>query len=131
MADSTATRRTIAWAVAALTAGVLLVYLLWIGWLSTMATEGDVPPVSSIPLPAGSEVIGEELSCSSGGCTAVIEVLPPDGMSPAELAAALGAAPRLEIPGNLLDPRTINVRASAGEETLTLLADYFSHQYTP
>lgn len=100
-------------------------------WLTMMATEGDVPAASAIPLPADAEILSEERGCASGGCWIEIEVLPAPGSSPQELAEEIGATPQLEIPGNLLDPRTIWVWAEPGSSVLTLRADYFSQEWVP
>lgn len=56
---------------------------------------------------------------------------PVPGSSPQELAEEIGATPQLEIPGNLVDPRTIWVRAEPGGRFLTLQADYFSQTWVP
>lgn len=129
--SDTRTRRSVAWAIAAIAGCALLLYGLYVGWLSIMATEGDVPSASSIPLPAGAEILSEDKSCGSGGCTLVLVVAPPDGQSPADLAIELGVTPQLRLPGNLLDPRTVNVSGSAGDQTLQLWADFFSTEYVP
>lgn len=100
--------------------------LLFIG-----ATEGDVPSSTSLPLPVGTEIVSEQSGCGSGGCWLELTVRPPRGTSPQELAEQMGADPQLEIPGNLLDPRTTWVRAEPGSSLLTLQADYFSQRWVP
>lgn len=110
------------------------VAVIWAGrllWLTMLASEGDVPPTSAIPLPTGSEILSEERACASGGCWVEIEVRPPSGKSPQELADDIGATPQLELPGNLIDPRTIWVWADPGGHYLTLRADYFSQEWVP
>ncbi|WP_152631188.1 hypothetical protein [Agreia bicolorata] len=57
-------------------------YAARVGFLLLGATEGDVPPLSSIPLPAGSEVTQVSTNCASGGCWTLISVRPPDGTTP-------------------------------------------------
>ena len=43
----------------------------------------------------------------------------------------MGATPQLEVPGNVLDPRTIWVWAEPSGGVLTLRADYFSQEWVP
>ncbi|MCP2636974.1 hypothetical protein K0817_010440 [Microbacterium sp. HD4P20] len=110
---------------------LLLFYAAHVGLLFMGATEGDTPAATSVGLPDEAQILSEEKSCSSGGCTLVLQVAPPHGQSPAELATAMGATPQLQISGNLLDPRTISVRAVPREDSLELRADYFSQTYVP
>ncbi|MGY5766043.1 hypothetical protein ACXET9_12675 [Brachybacterium sp. DNPG3] len=100
-------------------------------WLLAMATEGDVPSIAAVGLPAGTEVLGQTTECASGGCWVEATVSPPDGMTPEELAAEIGATPQARIPGNLLDPRTVSVHAEPRTRTLMLRLDYFSPPEVP
>lgn len=82
-----------------------------VAWLSMMATEGDVPPASALPLPDGAEVLGESTSCGSGGCSVTFTVRPPAG--------------------HFLDPRTVWVSASPAGSVLNLNVDYWSEEWVP
>lgn len=101
-------------------------YLAWVGWLFVFASEGDVPPVSTISLPAGSELVSETSECASGGCWSLFEVRPMDGSSPDQVAAALGATPQACVSGSILDPRTIRLHADPKGPLLFIRADYWS-----
>lgn len=103
---------------------LLLAYLLWVAWLNLWATEGDVPPVSSLSLPVGSDVVDEEITCGSGGCTVTYTVRPPEGQSAAELAKELGTTPEATVSGTFLDPRTIWLSAEPRGSSLTISAGY-------
>ncbi len=96
-------------------------------WLNVMATEGDVPPASVLPLPAGAEIIDENTGCGSGGCATTFTVLPPEGQSPEALAEEIGVTTGLDIPGTFFDPRTITVSARPDGSVLHLVADYWSN----
>lgn len=113
----------------ALLAGIL--YAGRVAWLSMMATEGDVPPISAVPLPEGSEVLGDTKGCGSGGCTSSVTIRPPEGMSPEHLVELLGATPQAQFPGNLWDPRTVWVSARPAGSMLLLSLDYWSGEYVP
>lgn len=61
-------RRRVTWTILITVAVVLvLFYAGRVAWLFMMADEGDVPPSSVIPLPAGAQILGESESCGSGG----------------------------------------------------------------
>jgi hypothetical protein len=115
--------------VAAVVLGTL--YLGWALLLFAGSTEGDVPDVSRLALPVGSEVVSETRDCASGGCWIDVVVRPPDGQSPEDLAVELGAAPQLQLRGNIVDPRTVWVWAEPGVDELKLRADYWSRRYVP
>jgi hypothetical protein len=107
-------RRTIAGiVVATVFSGVVVLlvglFLLRMVMQVVFATEGDVPDASSMDLPVGSSVTASETSCGSGGCWTVFTVRPPDGTSPTELARQIEDEHGDGIPGDLLDPRTIQV----------------------
>lgn len=106
-------------------------YLTWVFLLSIGTTEGDVPDRSRIDLPAGAEVIGEDRGCASGGCWLTLTVRPPAGQSALELAEEIGATPQLELPGTVLDPRTVRVWAEPSGGTLSLRADFWSQKHVP
>ncbi|WZH36308.1 MAG: hypothetical protein PIR02_16295 [Microbacterium enclense] len=108
-----------------------LAYGLFVGYLFVMAEEGDHPSASRVSLPAGARVLSEDVSCGSGGCATQLIVLPPAGMTPEELANAMGATPQLRVPGSFFDPRTVNVMAWPKQGTLGLTLDYFSQEYVP
>lgn len=110
---------------------LVLFYGLRVGWLFMMADEGDVPPISAIPLPPDAEVISESESCGSGGCSVTYTVRPPVGQAPDGLAAEMGATPQLAVPGNLWDPRTVWVHAYPSPSALKLVADYTSGEWVP
>lgn len=131
MSSAAAKRRTVAWAVCVSALVVALLYGGRVAWLSMMATEGDIPASSSVPLPSGATIVSEERSCASGGCWAVLQVEPPDGQSAEDLATTLGATPQLQIAGNLFDPRTINVWGEPNGRMLELRVDYFSQRWVP
>lgn len=124
-------RRTTVVVVSAVVVALVLVYLVRVLWLFMVATEGDVPDASAIPLPAGAQIVNEERDCASGGCWVSVDVRPPDGQSPKELAAEIGATPQLELPGNVLDPRSVWLSAQPGDGILTIRADYWSSKYVP
>lgn len=110
---------------------LLVLALLYAGrvfWLNVMATEGDVPPASVLPLPTGAEIVDENTGCGSGGCATTFTVLPPAGQSPEDLAEEIGASIQLEIPGTFFDPRTVTVSARPDGSVLHLVADYWSNQ---
>lgn len=100
--------------------------LLWAG-----ATEGDVPPRSSVPLPAGSAIVAERTECGSGGCSLVLTVRPPTGSTPADVATAIGATPTTQLPGDLVDPRPITLSAEASGTFLEVRADLWSRPASP
>jgi hypothetical protein len=110
---------------------LIVFYLARLGWLFMMADEGDTPPLSAVPLPAGAQVVGQSEGCGSGGCAVTFTVRPPDGVTPEQLAAEIGATPQLSVPGNLWDPRTVWVSARPSAGTLKLVADYTSGEYVP
>lgn len=90
-----------------------------------------MPDFSRLALPLGAEVVTESQGCASGGCWIDLVVRPPDGQSPEDLANELGATPQLQLPGNLLDPRTVSVWAEPDADSLKLRADYWSQRYVP
>lgn len=96
------------------------------GALFVGATEGDVPPATAVRLPAGSELVDDDVECGSGGCWRLLTVRPPEGTSVHELSAALGTTPLHRIRGTLWDPRTIRVTSVADEGFLVVHADYWS-----
>ncbi len=108
-----------------------LVYGVRVAWLFAMATEGDVPASSSVPLPSGATIVSEENACANGGCWVTLRVEPPEGQSAEELATVLGAAPQIQIAGNFLDPRTISVQAAPDGRMLELRVDYWSQTWVP
>lgn len=110
---------------------LVLCYGMRVGWLFMMADEGDVPPISAIPLPPGAKVTSESESCGSGGCSVTYTVRPPEGQTPDGLAAEMGATPQLAVPGDLWDPRTVWVHAYPTAGTLKLVADYTSGEWVP
>jgi len=110
---------------------LVLFYGMRVGWLFIMADEGDVPPISAIPLPPGAQVTGESESCGSGGSSVTYTVRPHDGQTPDGLAAEMGATPQLAVPGNLWDPRTVWVHAYPASGALKLVADYTSGEWVP
>lgn len=110
---------------------IVILAVLYAGrvfWLNVMATEGDVPPASMLPLPAGAEIIDENTGCGSGGCATTFTVLPPAGQSPEALAEEMGVTTQLEIPGTFFDPRTVSVSARPDGSVLHLVADYWSNE---
>lgn len=102
-----------------------------VAWLSMMATEGDVPPASAVPIPVGAEILGESVGCGSGGCSVTFTVRPPVGQSPEALAEEMGATPQLAVPGNFFDPRTVWVSARPAGSVLNLVVDYWSTEWVP
>lgn len=108
-----------------------LLYLVGFVFLSIGATEGNVPPTSAIRLPAGSEIVSEDKACASGGCWTSLEVRPPQGVTPDELAIELGATPQARIPGTFLNPLTVWLWAEPREGLLILKVDYWSTEWVP
>ena len=102
-----------------------------VAWLTMMATEGDVPPASSVPLPDGAEVLGDSKDCASGGCWVTFTVRPPEGQSPEALAEEMGATPQMSVPGTFWDPRTVWVSARPAGSVLNLVVDYWSTEWVP
>ena len=131
MSTSAAKRRPIAWAVVGVVLAFALVYGVRVSWLFAMASEGDIPASSAVPLPSGATIVSEERDCASGGCWVVLRVEPPEGQSADDLATTLGATPQLQIAGNFLDPRTINVQADPVGGILELRVDYWSQKWVP
>ncbi len=131
MATRRSARRPLVLAVSIVLAVIAVMYGLYVGYLYVMADEGDRPPASAVPLPAGAEILSEDVSCGSGGCATQLVVQPPRGMSPDYLADVMGATPQLRIPGTFLDPRTVSVMAWPKETTLNLAVDYHSQEYVP
>jgi len=120
------------WTVIFVLVGLLaLLYAGRLGWLTMMATEGDVPAASAIALPAGVKVIDETSDCASGGCWTTVTVHPPSDQTPETLAEELGATPQLKVSGNLLDPRTVWVSANPSGDALILTLDYWSQEWVP
>lgn len=124
-------RRKIRTGLIVVAALLIVFYVARLGWLFMMADEGGTPPLSALPLPAGAQVLSQSESCGSGGCSMTFIVRPPEGMSPEELAAEMGATPQLSVPGNLWDPRTVWVSARPSAGDLKLVADYTSGEYVP
>lgn len=125
-------RRSLMWAVIIIAVVVMgLFYAGRVAWLSMMATEGDVPPASAVPLPEGAEILGESTGCGSGGCSVTFTVRPPDGMTPEALAEQVGATPQLSVPGTFWDPRTVWVSARPAGSVLNLVVDYWSTEWVP
>ncbi|OUE26253.1 hypothetical protein [Clavibacter michiganensis] len=110
---------------------LVLLALVRLAGLAVFATEGDVPAASSIPFPEGSAVVDESVDCASGGCWTLLSVRPPEGMTPDELAAELGATPQARLPGTLWDPRTISLTAEVQGPLLVVQADLWSQEYVP
>lgn len=106
--------------------GVVLVipYLIWCAWLSLGATEGDVPSVSSLNLPAGS-AISTNMSCGSGGCWSIFTVTPVEGSSPGDLTNYLETTFEGRVPGSFWDPRTINFEAEIDGNSVVVTASYW------
>lgn len=128
---ATKTRRTL-WTLIVVTLVVLaMLYAGRLFWLNMMATEGDVPPASALPLPEGAEILGESTGCGSGGCSATFTIRPPAGQTPEALAEEMGAIPQLAIPGNFFDPRTVWVSARPAGSVLNLVVDYWSSEWVP
>lgn len=120
-------RRAIIYTISIVAGALILTYLLRVGWLTIWATEGDIPPASSLSLPAGSEILSDTHQCASGGCWSLFEVRPPDGSTQDQLAAQLGASPQACVLGSVLDPRTIRVYVEPKNDDLLLIrADYWT-----
>ncbi|WP_043674655.1 hypothetical protein [Clavibacter michiganensis] len=124
-------RRRILVALAIVVPVLVLAALGRYAMLAVFATEGDVPAASSIAFPEGSEVVEESVDCASGGCWRLVTVRPPEGMTPDDLAIALGATPQARIPGTPWDPRAISLRAEVHGSELVVQADYWSQEYVP
>lgn len=125
------TARPRRWLIPLIVVAIVLLLLGRYAWLGMMATEGDVPPASAIPLPGGAQITAERKDCASGGCWLSVDVVPPPGVSPEQLEVDLGIAPQREIPGTVLDPRSVWLGAEAGAGILTIRADYWSRTYVP
>lgn len=125
-------RRRVTWTILITVAVVLvLFYAARVAWLFMMADEGDVPPSTVIPLPAGAQILGESESCGSGGCTLNVTVRPPAGQSADDLAAEMGTTPQLLVSGNIWDPRTVSVFATTSGSTLNISLDFSSDEWVP
>jgi len=133
VANERSTRRRRAIWTALIIAGVLLALFYGgrVAWLSMMATEGDVPPASALPLPEGAEILGDSVGCGSGGCSVTFTVRPPAGQSPEALAEEMGATPQMSVPGTFWDPRTVWVSARPAGSVLNLIVDYWSTEWVP
>ncbi len=127
-----AKRRRVMWTALIVAAALLAVFYGGrVAWLTMMATEGDVPPASSVPLPEGAEILGDSIGCGSGGCSVTFTVRPPSGQSPQALAEEMGATPQVSIPGTFWDPRTVWVSARPAGNVLNLVVDYWSTEWIP
>lgn len=124
-------RRTLWVLVVAVVVVLVVFYTGRVAWLSMMASEGDVPRASAVPLPEGAEILGDSIECGSGGCSVTFTVRPPNGQSPEVLAEEIGATPQLSIQGTFWDPRTVWVSARPAGSVLLLVADYWSSDYIP
>ncbi|MBN8424664.1 hypothetical protein PTQ19_01035 [Microbacterium esteraromaticum] len=127
-----AKRRRAIWTALIITALLLaLFYGGRVAWLTMMATGGDVPPASSVPLPEGAEILGDSIGCGSGGCSVTFTVRPPSGQSPEALAEEMGATPQMSVSGTFWDPRTVWVSARPAGSVLNLVVDYRSAEWVP
>ncbi|SKA97640.1 hypothetical protein SAMN06295879_2410 [Agreia bicolorata] len=108
-----------------------MLYAARVGLLFIGASEGDAPPVSSVPLPTGTEVTQVSTECASGGCWTLISVRPPDGTTPEDLKSELGTTPQSRLPGSFWDPRTVSLTSETKGRSLVIKADYFSPEYVP
>lgn len=124
-------RRKIRTALIVAAALLIVFYVVRLGWLFMMADEGDTPPLSVAPLPAGAQVVSQSESCGSGGCSVTLVVRPPAGQSAVDLASEMGTTPQLLVPGNLWDPRTVSVFATPSGDSLNISLDYSSEEYVP
>ena len=106
MGHRTAIRRT--------AVGVIAAAALWVivPVASVELDEGSVPPVARAPLPAGAQIVQQDLQCGSGGCWHELLVSWP-GHTSDELRADLriGGQPPAERcqPASLLDRRKVCV----------------------
>lgn len=107
--------------VAVLAVALTLAYGGRIAWLRLGASEGDVPPASSLSLLPGSEVISEEITCGSGGCTAIYEVRPPEGKSVEELGEKFTET---NTTGTFLDSRFVWYSAEPRGHVLVITTGY-------
>ncbi|WP_431795587.1 hypothetical protein [Microbacterium enclense] len=131
MAPETFRSRTGVTVIPVVFAVAAVAYGIYVGYLFVVAGEGDRPPASILSLPDGALIVSEDVSCGSGGCATQLHLMPPAGMTPEELADAIGATPQLRIPGTILDPRTASVMAWPKGTTLVLALGYFSQDYVP
>jgi hypothetical protein len=92
------------------------------GLLILSATEGDTPPASVVALPSGSEVVGDDIECGSGGCWRLLTVQPPSEMTAEDLATEL----EHRIGGTVWDPRTVDLSSEVDEGFLVVRAAYWS-----
>lgn len=112
--------------------GVLaLAYLGWFALLTIGSEEGDIPPASSLGLPEGATVVAEAKDCGSGGCWSTLTVRPAGGSSSAELKDYLDTTFNGRVPGNFVDPRTVNFMAVAGELSVVITASYWTSYEQP
>lgn len=105
---------------------LLLIYGGRLLVLYALTSEADRPAASSIPLPTGSEIITTDSTCGSGGCSIILDVRPPEGSNPHELTTWLQATTGGHLPGNLLDPRTINLTTTEHEHSVEVNARFAS-----
>jgi hypothetical protein len=103
--------------------GVVLVisYLIWCAWLRLLATEGDVPSVSSLAFPEGASVTKDE-SCGSGGCWSTFTARPGKDSSTTELTSYLETTYGGHVLGSFWDPRTINLSTEIAGNTVVVTA---------
>ncbi|OIH92475.1 hypothetical protein BIU90_11385 [Curtobacterium sp. MCBA15_001] len=86
------------------------------------ATEGDTPPASVVALPSGSEVVGDDVECGSGGCWRLLTVRPPTEMTAEFLANEL----EHRMSGTVCDPRTVDLSSEVDVGFLVVRAAYWS-----
>ena len=131
MSDTRSRKRLYLIGALVIVAVLAVLYAARVALLLIGAGEGDAPSVSSVPLPAGSEVTQVSTECGSGGCSTLISVRPPDGTTPEDLKSELGTTPQSRIPGSFWDPRTISLTSKREGPYLLIRANYFSPEYVP
>ncbi|OIH96229.1 hypothetical protein [Curtobacterium sp. MCBA15_001] len=122
------TARVVARVVVVALVVLVVVAVVRYGALFASATEGDVPPAGSAPLPTGVTVVDATKACASGGCWTELTVRPPSGTSSERLVARLDGT---RITGSLWDPRTVNVAAETDGDQVVVRADYWTVTPTP
>jgi hypothetical protein len=93
--------------------------------LSVLATEGDIPPASSLAFPEGT-AISEDMRCASGGCWSIFTVRPDEESTPSQLASYLETTFSGHVMGSFWDPRTINFKTEVNANSVVVTASYWN-----
>jgi len=107
-----------------------VVYWIWSAFIAFFGSEGLVPPDWRLPdVPDGAQVQSASKECASGGCWRVIELRPPAGQSPGELAVEMGMGEPGEWGRHVFDPAPVWHDAVTHAEVLRVSFGYSDVAY--